>query len=440
MCGWERPTTPRQLFPIISIDTATITQAYQDFMEARDSLPRRMRYRTEWSQLGSFCQSLPTPIPPEHAQPASVVQFCLHKNATARTQFHARDCPHVGLQYQTDRIVTVCAPSVCPSPLTCPHIPGASPPAVSCPVRVPPSSLKTMLSNLAMAFEDIGRRDPWDPFTARGNPVRSQLVTDYVEMVSADAASALLRPRQALPMAVDKMDTLLVHWDRMLTQPRSLDHPCARLYHLTRYLLVLTAHLAGRRGGDITHLHPNGICWAPDRSGVILLNFEHKTSAKTGLDVIYVPVSSDPLRDWIRIARALASEYRVLSGRSLATAPFIFGQHSLQALSHKRLPERTASKYFTDALKALGIYNQESLYSLRVSGSIAAQAVDIDEQGRLTVAASVMGWSNVGTAARYAQFARAIRHLQDTPSKGAWSNFLNHWCSHREDYLFFATL
>ena len=128
------------------------------------------------------------------AQPNDVVTFlcwldyCSEKR---RTAVHARDCEAVGTSKLSDRLTT----------------------EEGCTLRHAHDSLRTnYVSKLDMAYEgDLRVAHDWNSALRTGNPVRSDLVTQYMAFIREEQKKAGVEVSQAHAMLHSHLTAIIAH-------------------------------------------------------------------------------------------------------------------------------------------------------------------------------------------------------------------------------------
>ena len=157
------------------------------------------------------------------AQPNDVVTFlcrldsCSEKRCTA---VHARDCEAVGTSERSNRSMT----------------------EEGCTLRYAHDSLSTnYVSKLAMAYErDLGVTHDWNSALSTGNPVRSDLVTQYIAFVREEQKKAGVEVSQAHAMLHSHLTAIIAH---MALRIRCTQEPYDRIV-LARDIALFTVVLS----------------------------------------------------------------------------------------------------------------------------------------------------------------------------------------------------
>ena len=128
------------------------------------------------------------------AQPNDVVTFLCWLDSCSekrRTAVHARDCEAVGTSELSNRSTT----------------------EEGCTLRYARDSLRTnYVSKLAMAYErDLGVTHGWNSALRTGNPVRSDLVTQYMAFIREEQKKAGFEASQAYATFHSHLTAIIAH-------------------------------------------------------------------------------------------------------------------------------------------------------------------------------------------------------------------------------------
>ena len=122
---------------------------------------------------------------------SDVLDFLIFKdvNGSGRTVIHHRACPHIGslsLQGCSDKI--------------------------RCSERHTANSMRVgIVQKLRKGFEEVGRKGPYDPTVAKGDPTKSKLVQEYIAFKHLEQGESGVKPKSAKTMHRIKMDKLMAN-------------------------------------------------------------------------------------------------------------------------------------------------------------------------------------------------------------------------------------
>ena len=122
---------------------------------------------------------------------SDILDFLIFKdvNGSGRTVIHHKSCPHIGsisLEECHDNI--------------------------RCSERHTANSMRVgIVQKLRKGFEEVGRKGPYDPTIAKGDPTRSKLVQEYISFKHMEQGESGVKPKSAKTMHRIKMDKLMAN-------------------------------------------------------------------------------------------------------------------------------------------------------------------------------------------------------------------------------------
>ena len=193
------------------------------------------------------------------AQPNDVVAFLCWLDSCSekrRTAVHARDCEAVGTSELLNCSTT----------------------EEGCTLRYAHDSLRTnYVSKLAMAYErDLGVTHDWNSALRTGNPVRSDLVTQYMAFVREKQKKAGVEVSQAPAMLHSHLTAIIAH---MTLHIRSTQD----LYDKVVFALFTVAFNTLKRGHGLSRTLIQRILRLPNECG-FLVNFQWGKTMRDGAD------------------------------------------------------------------------------------------------------------------------------------------------------------
>ena len=363
----------------------------------------------------SFLSQIAQPKTIALATDTDAVDFLISKDLNAITQYHQRDCPHIGSARAGARSVIDC--SSCDRPEFCYHSP-TSPwyDPDRCPIHAKAESLASEASLLRNGLERYGFGTSWDPRSKSGNAFTSPAVQTYIDFIAKLATSSLVSTVQAVPFTDTACAALLQEWDlrvARLTKSRSSANNLEILRFKAYSTLVCIARLSGRRGGDLIRLHPFMLLWLPDYQGLLGIMYEHKTAIRTKTkarflihrlhDSAFCPISR---------LEAYKKEAHLL-GCPISASPYVFWDLPTSPPADvwdqsSTLDLEAVNAAIATTLKSLQLFNGQTLAGFRVGAAIKSilEAPDWEKAVKLG------GWRNPLMARRYAQLAEGL-HLVD---------------------------
>ena len=198
------------------------------------------------------------------AQPNDVVTFLCWLDSCSdkrRTAVHARDCEAVGTSELSNCSAT----------------------EEGCILRYAHDSLRTnYVSKLAMAYErDMGITHDWNSALRTGNPVRSDLVTQYMAFIRKEQKTkAGVEVSQAPAMLHSHLVAIIAH---MTLRLRCTQDPYDRAVLARDIALFTVAFSTLKRGDGLSRTLIQRILWLPNECG-FLFNFQWGKTMRDGAD------------------------------------------------------------------------------------------------------------------------------------------------------------
>jgi hypothetical protein len=224
------------------------------------SRPTATKQERMLSDLSEFLLRIPCPVSLLDSTPSHVCAFLAYRDTrcTGHTVVHDLACIHVGNH--------IAGSATSEHPCSCPRTRQA---AAS--VRVAVSSLKTAFSALTFSAA------PWSPASATGNPIDSPAVAAYVHAVRIEQLRAGVQVKQAVPLSLAKLRSLVMGlWSEM--PPLSpLERLC--LYRDIACYTLMFATMT--RGLQACSTLASSFTWMPARAG-ILMNYCYGKTLRSG--------------------------------------------------------------------------------------------------------------------------------------------------------------
>ena len=198
------------------------------------------------------------------AQPNDVVTFLCWLDSCSekrRTAVHARDCEAVGTSELSNCSTT----------------------EEGCTLRYAHDSLRTnYVSKLAMAYErDLGVTHDWSSALRTGNPVRSDLVTQYTAFIREEQNKAGVEASQAPAMLHSRLTAIIAHMT--LHNIRCTQDPYDRVV-FARDIALFRVTFNTLKGGDgLSRTLIQRILRLPNECG-FLFNFQWGKTMRDGAD------------------------------------------------------------------------------------------------------------------------------------------------------------
>ena len=240
---------------LLCIDEYAINQRFAQFTKAMAGKPSTRRRDSASLLFERFLQSRVAGDPAHMvtAQPNDVVTFLCWLDSCSekrRTAVHARDCEAVGTSELSNCSTT----------------------EEGCTLRYAHGSLRTnYLSKLAMAYErDLGVIHDWNSALRTGNPVRSDLVTQYRAFIREEQKKAGVEVSQAPAMLHSHLAAIIAH---MTLRVRCTQGPYDRIVLARDIALFTVAFSTLKRGDGLGRTLIQRILRLPNECG-FLFNFQ----------------------------------------------------------------------------------------------------------------------------------------------------------------------
>lgn len=292
-CGEARLTKEvGQATAPFNLDEAAIMTRFKQFRDMWDAKASRKSRSATYLKYGKFLASRKNGriVTVERAWPEDVVQYLCWLDTCGplrRTVVHDMHCAAVGT-----------------SDLT-----GCSTPPGMCNRRYAHESMRTNhVSKLAMVYEkELGVLSDWNNVHKTGNPVRSDLVLQYMAFKTETQKRAGVLVKQAPALLSSHLGNIV---RRMQTRMQMTGSTYERLTLARDIAFFTVAFSTTKRGTELTHTLIQRILRLPNYSG-LMFNFQWGKTQRDGADhIITVPydekdISICPVRaveQWISIA------------------------------------------------------------------------------------------------------------------------------------------
>lgn len=383
-CRTDSEATP------LTIDEAAISQRYRQFTTAWAEKASVKSRSATWVLFSNFLESRvgKGAICIENTQPKDVVEFLCWLDSCGsrrRTVVHARHCAAVGTK----------------------DLNACSTEAGVCNLRYAFDSLRSNhVSKLAMVFEkELGVMSAWSSTLRIGNPVRSDLVAQYMAFTTGEQKQAGVLVKQA-PAILRSHLAKIVEPMRIQLQNTSSDVIRVTLARDIAFFTV--AFSTTKRGAELTATLIQRVLRLPNKSG-LMFNFQWGKTQRDGADhVLTVPYDEE----YVAICPVRAVEQLVAVGKGIGwnmKTGYLFSDISSGSDGKPRrgsLPVTTAK--MSSALKkyaqAAGEAQAFSLHSFR-SGGALTRALAGDSLSSIMQKAY---WKNPKTAWRYMRLMEVV--------------------------------
>ena len=264
----------------------------------------------------------------------------------------------------------------------CPHLGQPLIQSCGCPRRLSAEYVKHLISDLKAVLTKWGRGHSWDPATSSGNPAMSPDLVTYLASIRDEQAESHVVVKQAKPMALDKIVSLVTYLGREIGS--NLLKPKDRFLFLRDRSFFLIQFLLGERGGDLSKLLIQEVFNCPDGSGLILRQTYGKTRSEKhcvlakSADHYLCPVTA--LMAYIDGARNM--------GLDMSTGYVFRKTLKTGNVVNEPMSQSAANQRLTLHLSTIGKFQGETTHSLRSGCAVALQSTQHDP----TAAASHIGW------------------------------------------------
>ena len=254
-CQWC--ATPSTCYSItaegarLSIDEAALGARYTQFPTSLENKTSTVRRETATTLLGQFLSSRTTggAVGMATAQPRDIIQFLCWLDPCSnrrRTVVHAMLCTQVGTA----------------------ELSGCSTQPGECAKRFSHDSLRTnYVSKLAVAYErDLGITTDWSAALRVGNPIRSDLVTQYMAFIREEQKKAGVAVKQASAVLPSHFHTIVFPLRARL---QCTSDPYTRVVLARDLALFTVAFETTKRGDELSRMLIQRILRLPNLSGFL---------------------------------------------------------------------------------------------------------------------------------------------------------------------------
>lgn len=388
-CGHSVAHHRSQTAPPLQLDEAAISRRYQQFSRTwAEKASTRSRSAT-WALFSNFLASRKDGfVSIENAQPKDVVEFLCWLDSCGsrrRTVVHARHCEAVGT-----KDLTACSTK-----------------KGECNLRYAFDSLRTNhVSKLSMVFEkEMGVVTPWSQDMRVGNPVKSELVAQYMAFTTGEQKQAGVLVHQAPVILRSHLEKMIFPMQIRLQYAKS---DVERITLARDIAFFTVAFSTTKRGVELTNILIQRILRLPNKSG-LMCNFQWGKTQRDGADhILTIPYDDE----YVAICPVRAVERLVEIGKRVGwdtTSGFLFSDISEKAQGgapRGSLPVTTSkmSEALKRYAKAVGETQGFSLHSFR-SGGAVTRALAGDSLSTIMQKAY---WKNPKTAWRYMRLMEVV--------------------------------
>ena len=378
---------------LLCIDEYAIEQRFAQFTKAVAGKPSTRQRDSASLVFKRFLQSR-VAGGPEHmvmAQPNDLVTFLCWLDSCSekrRTAVHARDCEAVGISELLNCSTT----------------------EAGCTPRYAHDSLRSnYVSKLAMAYErDLGVTHDWNSALRTGNPVRSDLVTQYTAFIREEQKKAEVEVSQAPAMLDSHLMAIIVH---MALHIRCTQDPYDRVIFARNIALFTVAFNTLKRGDGLSRILIQRILRLPNECG-FLFSFQWGKTMRDGADHL-MTVEYDTKR--ITTCPIRAVEQYIAEGTALGwniTEGYLFPRISRRPNTAAPIRGKTPISA-PDITKTLKVHTRNAgertaftMHSFRPGGALTRALAGED----LPTVMQRAFWKKPSTAWRYLRLTEVLIH------------------------------
>ena len=323
------------------------------------------------------------------AQPIDVLQFLCWLDACRerrRTVVHHVDCEAVGTDTLTDSCRT----------------------GGLCDKRFAHDSLRTnYVSKLAVAYErDLGVAPAWCDQLRVGNPVRSDIVTQYMAFTRAEQKKAGVRVKQAPALLRSHLSAIVTPLQARL---QGTVDKVEKLTLARNIALFTVAFGTTKRGDELTRTLTQRILRLPNHCG-FLFNFQWGKTMRDGADhLLTIPYDEQhpdtcairAVEQWIAVGNFAG--WDMDKGYLFPTITTV-GESGEPVRGAHPLSASQMTSFLKQSAAAAGVEGDFSMHSFR-SGGAVSRALAGDDLSTIMQRAF---WKDPKTAWRYMQLAQVV--------------------------------
>lgn len=396
-CGQEGVTefTPNIGAPL-EVDEHAITERYLEFRETWEAKASQRSRCAARILFEKFLQSRKTgrKVDIAEAHPKDIVEYLCWQDACGakrRTIVHALHCEAVGTA----------------------DLSACSTKQGECNRRFAYGSMRTnQVSKLAVVFEkELGVASDWNPTLKAGNPVRSDLVGQYMAFKTEQQKRAGVLVKQAPALLSSHLVRIV---ELMQMRLRSTFCSYERVVLARDIAFFTVAFSTTKRGAELTNTLVQRVLRLPNRSG-LMFNFQWGKTQRDGADhILTVPYDEQDIS--ICPVRAVEQLVAVGSGAGWdMTKGYMFpstskGGKDAPVRGKKAVTTSVMSLALKSYAKQAGEQQEFSLHSFRSGGAIS-RALAGDSLSSIMQKAY---WKNPKTAWRYMRLMEVV-----APGSGA---------------------
>ena len=305
-------------------------------------------------------------------RPEDVRKFLVWKDSFGKTTVHDVRCRYLGKQ----------------GVFECP-----------CPKRLSSATVENIISQITNIFEDAGLGRNWDILLRSGNPACAPLVKEYLKLMKEEQAKAHILPKQAKPIFLTKVKSIVSFIRRELMSRQSVKEKFIFYRDQAWFKLQF---FAGDRATDLSLVVSQEVKLLNDESGIVFRHTFGKTlRGDKGKNNTFVIKKCEDVEICPVIGLLEYVQFCKSNGVDLSTG-YLFrirtevGKVLDQPVNYSVMYERL--RYY---LTTLGLYDGETPHSFRagcaVTMALSNSADNVDQ------AMEHIGWFGKASAEYYSR-------------------------------------
>ena len=299
------------------------------------------------------------------------------RDSHGKTQVHDNNCPYLGEKKQE----------------------------CGCPLRLACGTVASVISQLKTIFDDCGRTGDWveSGLLKYGNPVSSNIVSQYLKAVKLEQAKAHVLIKQATPLFLDKLKLVSVHIETSLTEgPLSF---CRRFVLLRDRAFFTLQFFAGDRASDLSQCMAQEVKALPEGKGLFFRHTIGKTLGNGKVNEFVISPVKDKSLCPVENLNIYVTEVEKM-GVDLSVG-FLF--RALDPSHSKVIESPVSSSGMTlrlqSYLKDLSVFDGETIHGIRGGCAITLMSKGIANPEEVM---QHVGWFNKSSLDRYSRMGKMV--------------------------------
>lgn len=344
-----------------------------------DALHNGTKYAKQKCQLQSQFESFLAGLTPQKSiydcTSQDVRYFLAWKDANGRTVVHNLGCPFRGSQGK--------------------H-------RCTCPSYMAAGTVDSLIGKLRAILRDVGRGTEWNEALGCGNPAAAPSVKQHLKTVKREQAQAMVLPRQATPLLLDKV-IMLSRFLLYKLRAKDIDKATRYLLWRDRTYFILICQL-GDRAGDLGLLQTNHVKLHQDKLSVVETAGKCLPNKKRSTKRVVLLQMSDKLVCPVEVTKRYFEE-APSCGVDLQGGYLFRTLDAHNKVSDNHVTSGTMSARLKKHLEDMGAWNRETSHSARVGCSITLALLGVAEADIM----AHIGWDSTSMVQHYTKAAAAVR-------------------------------